>query len=230
MKELSVKKINTIGKAGNIIALICRIILIIALIGLIAATIVMNVLPEKLVKVDIGSNVGVTVDISEFDKFPEEAQEEIRKGLDEAAKDMGEDGSITEYEVTDSTIFIRFNHNSKTFTLRDVNAPLIVGMFYVIGSYVILWFVAMLCRALRDCDSPFDDKVIRRMRNFAFSIIGWCVLAVVCNIVISSIFTSALHVTVGFSAGTILLVLVILGLCGIFRYGAKLQQEHDETL
>ena len=230
MKELSIKRINTIGKAGNIIALICRIILIIAMIGLIAAIVVINVIPEKLVNVDLGTNVGVTVDISEFDKFPEEAQAEIRKGLDEAANDWEEDGAITYYEVTDSTITIRFTHNSKTFSLKDVNAPLIVGMFYVIGSYVILWFVAMLCRALRDCNSPFDDTVIRRMRNFAFSIIGWCVLAIVCNIVISSIFASAIQIGVGISAGTILLVLVILGLCGIFRYGAKLQQEHDETL
>ena len=37
MKELSVKKINAIGKAGNIIALIGHIVLIIALLGLIAA-------------------------------------------------------------------------------------------------------------------------------------------------------------------------------------------------
>lgn len=230
MKELSVKKINTIGKAGNIIALICRIVLIIAILGLIAAMIVINVLPKNLVKVNIGTDVGVTVDISGLSDLPEEAQQEIRKSLDEASKDMGEDGSITEYEVTDSTIFIRFMHNAHTIVIRDVNSPLVVGMFYVVGSYVILWFIAMLCRALRDCESPFDDTVIRRMRNFAFSLIGWCVLSIVCNIIISSIFATAIQVSVGFSLGTVLLVLVILGLCGIFRYGAKLQKEHDETL
>ena len=230
MKELSVKKINTIGKAGNIIALICRIVLIIAILGLIAAMIVINVLPKNLIKVNIGTDVGVTVDISDLSNLPEEAQQEIRKGLEEASQDMGEDGSITDYEVTDSTIFIRFTHNAQTISIRDVNSPLIVGMFYVVGSYVILWFVAMLCRALRDCESPFDDIVIRRMRNFAFSLIGWCVLSIVCNIIISSIFATAIQVSVGFSLGTVLLVLVILGLCGIFRYGAKLQKEHDETL
>ncbi len=230
MKELSIKRINTIGKAGNIIALICRIILIIAMLGLIAAIIVINVLPEKLVKVDLGANVGVTVDISDFETIPEDVQQDIREGLEETAKDWDENGAITYYEVTDSTITIHFTHNSQTFGIRDVNGPLIVAMFYVVGSYVILWFVAMLCRALRDCNSPFDDTVIRRMRNFAFSIIGWCVLAIVCNTVISWLFVSAIHVGVGFSLGTVLLVLVILGLCGIFRYGAKLQQEHDETL
>ena len=230
MKELSIKKINTIGKAGNIIALICRIVLIIALIGLIAAMIVINVLPEKLVKIDLGTNVGVTVDVSDFDTLPEEAQAEIRKGLEEFAQNQNEDGSVTGYEVTDSTITIHFMHNAKTIGIRDVNAPLIVGLFYVVGSYVILLFIGMLCRALRDCASPFDDIVIRRMRNFAFSLIGWGVLSIVCNIVISTIFSSVIQVSVGFSLGTVLLVLVILGLCGIFRYGAKLQQEHDETL
>ena len=98
----------------------------------------------------------------------------------------------------------------------------------MIGRIVLI--IALLCRALRDCKSPFDDTVIRRMRNFAFSIIGWCVLSVVCNLVISSIFASAIQVGVSFSLGNVLLVLVILGLCDIFRYGAKLQQEHDETL
>ncbi len=230
MKEQTINRINSIGKAGNIIALICRIILIIAMVGLIAALVVANVMPEKLVEVEVGTNVGVKVDITEFGDFPAEAQDNVRQGLEDAVKEGGEQGRITSYEVTESSITINTEANKMTFGFKDLNAPIIVGLFYVIACYVILWFVAMLCRAFRDCQSPFEDNVIKRMRNFAFSLIPWTVLSFVLNIVISRVFLTSFQVQAGFGVGTILLVLIILGLCSIFRYGAKLQQEHDETL
>ena len=230
MKEETIVKINKIGKAGDIVARILRILLIIAFVVVLGALITLSVLPANLVEVDLGMQTGIKVNVSNFAELSEEEQAEVRKGFEEFNNDKDEDATISDVEVTSSTIAFKVGTDKKSFGLRDLIGPVIVALFYIVGSYVILWFVSMLCRALRDCNSPFEDDVIRRMRNFAFAILAWCVLAVICNIVISSIFISATQINVGFSLGHVLLVLVILGLCGIFRYGAKLQKEHDETL
>lgn len=230
MKEDTIVKINKIGKAGDIVARILRILLIIAFVAVLAGLIVLSVLPGKLVKVDLGSQVGIVVDFSDFGEISEEEQAELRKSFEEMNKgEEDEAGRPSNVEVTSTTLSFEIGQARKVFGLRDLIGPVIVAMFYIVGSYVILWFVALLCRAFRDCNSPLEDNVIRRMKNFAFAIIAWGVLAIVCNIVISSIFV-ATQIRISFGLGHILLVLAILGLCGIFRYGATLQKEHDETL
>lgn len=226
MKEETIKRINGIGKVGNIIARILRILLIIAFILIIGALVVVNVMPKNLVVVDIGNRVGVSVDFSDFAKLSEEEQAEVRKGIEENLKDE----SLGEYEVTETTIVFHFENHQGTYGIADINGPLVIALIYVIACYVILWFVGLLGKAFRDCDSPFDDNVIKRMKNFAYSLIGWIVVAFVSNIIISRVFLSGFSIQIGFNLGTVLLALVILGLCSIFRYGAKLQKEHDETL
>ena len=68
------------------------------------------------------------------------------------------------------------------------------------------------------------------MTSFAFSLIPWVFLSSLVNSVSNSITTGGPHVSLSINLGMILIILVIFALTLIFKYGAVLQQESDETL
>ena len=230
MKEETLKKINGLGKAGEIIARIIRVFLIIGFVGVIAGLVILLVLPKNLARIEIGTDVGVQIDLSGFKELTEEEQQQAREGLEKAMAEPDEDGGITGYEVDGSRITVHVGMNEKSFGLRSLIGPMIVSLLYIAASYVTLRFIGQLCAAFRDCRSPFDGNVILRMRNFAFSLIPWAVLSMISDSILSKTAFSVSSFGIHANLGTVLLVLLILGLCQIFRYGAELQQEHDETL
>lgn len=230
MKEETVRKINALGKAGDIIARICRVFLVIGFIGILIGIVSLIALPKDLVKVDVGTDIGIKVDFSRFGELSETEMENARRGLEKAQTEKDGNGKITDYEVTPSSLTLHLAAKEMTFGLRNLIGPMIVSLLYVAASYVGLRFIGLLCRAFRDCASPFEENVIRRMRNFAFSLIPWAVLSMSSNSIVSKSMFSVNKFSIGINLGTVLLVLLILGLCRIFRYGAELQKEHDETL
>lgn len=231
MKEESVRKINTLGKVGEILARICRVFLIIGFVGILIALVAMIALPKDFVKVEIGTGVGVKIDLSYYGELSEEDQANARRGLEKALTDTDKDARITDFEVTASSVTLHLAANEMTLGPRTLIGILVAALFYVAASYVSLRFLGLLCRAFRDCKSPFEENVIRRMKNFAISLIPWAVISMTMDSITSeSALFSASDFSIGINLGTALLVLLILGLCRIFRYGAELQKEHDETL
>jgi hypothetical protein len=99
--------------------------------------------------------------------------------------------------------------------------PLIVLGLFGMAVFCTLVLIALifgqkLAKALSVCDSPFEEKVIKAMMNFGKSLIPMAVFFVLLY---------------GLSGvGTALAVLVVILFIQIFKYGAKLQQESDETL
>ena len=230
MKEETLRRINKIGKAGNIIALICRIFLIIGFVGILIALVAMIVLPKDFVKVEIGTGVGVKVDLSRYGELSEEDQAGARRGLEKALSETDQDTRLTDFEVTASSVTLHLAANEMTFGPRTLIGILVVALFYVAASYVSLRFLGLMCRAFRDCRSPFEENVIRRMKNFAISLIPWAVISMTMDSISSEFALSSNDFSIGINLGTVLMVLLIIGLCRIFRYGAELQKEHDETL
>ena len=230
MKEETLRKINGLGKAGNVIARICRVFLIIGFVGILIGLVAMLVLPKDFVKVEIGTGVGVKVDLSRYGELSEEDQASARRGLEKALDETDKDVKITDFEVTASSVTLHLAKDEMTFGPRSLIGILVVALFYVAASYVSLWFLGTMCRAFRDCKSPFEENVIHRMKNFATSLIPWAVVSMTMDSITSEFAFSSNDFSIGINLGTVLLVLLILGLCRIFRYGAELQKEHDETL
>ena len=115
--------------------------------------------------------------------------------------------------------------------LHKVGVSLLVLLLFLIAVTVTLFFVASLCKALRYCETPFSEDIVQRIRRVAWSLIPWALLG-------GGNFQSpfemltdgSIDVFVGINLETVLLILIIFALSFIFRYGAMLQQESDETL
>lgn len=106
-------------------------------------------------------------------------------------------------------------------------------------SIVVYAFLLRTANGFRHCDSPFEDGVIRRMRVFAWGLLAVSALTMllynVPNLVVSLRYPSALSVLDSISnlilpSFALSIALFVLFLVRIFRYGAQLQKESDETL
>ena len=118
----------------------------------------------------------------------------------------------------------------RTIQLSNLTLVCISGLVLCIASLVSMIFAGKVCKAFRDCQSPFEENVIRRMQYFAYSLIPTVLLESVVAGSIGYFLGNTDGIGVNLNVSTILVVLVVFALVYVFKYGALLQQESDETL
>ena len=232
-------KVNRIGKAGRIVSIILIVLLSIGAFSLLLAGGVCAVLPEDTVEVSFRPNADVLVgksilgqEWSRIDEIVAEAQEAL----------TGEYGEVIQFEKTDRGLLIRLDRlmeEGEVFRLRNALGAIWAGLVGIASAIVALVMFLKLSDAFRVCRSPFDEAVIRRMNIFAWTLI-------VCAVVGSFAGSAAQSAVMAFQnagihVGTknfgvsldlypIFAALMVFFLCMVFRYGAQLQKEADETM
>lgn len=232
MKENAIRKINKLGKVGVIVARIARILMIIGAVCLLVAGILLMVVPKDFINITINGNMKFDIDISQF--YDGEINE------DEINKVIGEDGNIEledgeEYVVSDVTIedgVVHVNAEAENinYSLRDLAGTMFAGVLSMAAWIVVLVFVEKLCKAFRDCASPFEDTVIKCLTNFGYSMIPWAAVSTLSTQLATLFADGDIVIGGGIDLTYVFILLVILGLTFVFKYGAMLQKESDETL
>ena len=236
MKTQAIQKINKIGKAGTILTMIGRILLIIGascmLIGMIASAIFV---PRGMVTLTLDGNATFQVDLSETGKtLPKDVQDDINSGV--SSYDfgyIGTDGTsydMTEIIATDAGFTASGNRPVTVFDMHDLSYKLIPVLVTIIAALVCMIFAGRLCKAFRDCETPFSENVIRCLQHLAFSLIPWTLLSSVADSTIRNLFSGDMSMVISLNLGMIVAVLFVFMLVAVFKYGAMLQQESDETL
>lgn len=224
MKNATVQKINTLGKVMRIVLNIARAILIVLTVGIVISAVSFGFfLPADSLK-STGSFVWhVVEDDSNIPSFMKEGFFEIEEGEEK----IHEDGFSLEYKAESTP-----SETNENVTVHDVTGSYsqddivpVKIMLFVLLSFVFvicitfiiaLTFGSRLAKALGNCDSPFEAKVLKAMKAFAYSLIPWAILKA------GSGSASSLS--------AIIFVLVAITFAHIFNYGAQLQKESDETI
>ena len=232
-------KVNRIGKAGRIVSIILIVLLGIGAFGLLIGGIVCAVLPEDTVEVSFRPNADVLVgrsilgqEWSRIDEIVAEAQEAL----------TGKYGEVIQFEKTDRGLLIRLDRlmeEGEVFRLRNALGAIWAGLVGIASAIVALVMFLKLCKAFEACRSPFDEAVIRRMNIFAWTLIvcavvgsfaGSAAQSAVMAFQNAGIHVGAKNFGVSLDLYPIFAALIVFFLCMIFRYGAQLQKEADETL
>ena len=231
-KEQAVKSINKIGKAGYIIAKICRIALMIGMIGSLVGAIVLFAIPNDVFKVSLTSSGVAEFNFEAADKsvIPVDiGQSDIEEFNLELNKDR--------YVAADTTVSedgkmmtIALTGGEKYASPDRVAVILLIAMVYMIPCIIVMFFIEKLCKALQTSDSPFTENVITAMERFSWSLIPWAICTSVFENIVDQAFSLTIQIKMGVSLSAILTVILIFGLVKVFKYGAVLQQESDETL
>lgn len=235
MKDEAILKINKVGKISHIIAVIVKVALSIGFVCAILGMIAVLCLPDDLITVGVQGNAVVKVDLTDVGLGVivgdiDDALEDIREGSDSEFNINGVYYKVDSAEMKDSVIDIKASAGIIEFTLKDLwwvilMAALIMGM-----SIVLVIFIDKLCVAVMNCTTPFEDTVIKKLQNFAYALIPWSIVSSFAAGITSSFFSGKVNVFIGMDLGMVTLVLIVLFISYVFKYGAMLQKESDETL
>lgn len=237
MKEQAINKINKMGKVSFIITRILMAIVGVAMILTMIAGIITAMFPKDALRVTLGGDVKVEVNMDSLNgaaitKMTDQKMSENIKKLDEEVtlKIEDEEFSMVETKVEDGIIYVNLQKEApRTFSIRDITYCMISAVVLFLIAFVGLLFTSKLCEAVRDCETPFSVEVIKRMRYLAFYIIPSSIgISALVNLILYRVGQSGNMITVNLNS--IFVGLIVLGLAYIFKYGAVLQQESDETL
>lgn len=233
-KENAISRINKYGKIGKIVTIIMIVIVSISFIATLVAAITLKNLPENLITLKIGTQAELVMNPPSIDpNFDKSQLEMIKKAFDtgNAGLNLGIISmKFDSAEVVGDTIVAYSNDNAGIVSMHALGNALLVAVASLVLTLISLVFASRLCAAFQKCESPFENNVIKKMRTFAWSLLPWAVFSTVPENVINSILGNKIEIGISLDMNIIFTVLVILALTIVFKYGAMLQQESDETL
>ncbi len=242
MKEQAIQKINKIGEISGKVTVFCKIMVGIGIATLLVASILCFCVPEGCFVYGTEERQNVEVNMKKLradvtDEDIDYVVKELKEGnsveLENGVVDMeigGENYYPDTVERTENGFKIVAVAQKHEVEFRDVSWGLL-ALAVILGlTQVILYFVGFLCKAFRDCESPFEENVIKKMQNLAYALIPWAFATSFKDIVKESLLKGGADFVWSLDLGVVLMVLVVFLLVYIFKYGAILQQESDETL
>ncbi len=238
MEKSSIKKVNVAGTVGYVISILIMIATIAGMvITAIAAAAAISVSDDE-VKVAVSSNYEISATGNILNKLNSFMKVGDVKDLNEllSEENNGKDVNVNDKDIsyinvnkTENGLEIKARSNEDTYSIKKILFALIVQFLLLASITVALHMVNKLMKALKKCETPFSDDVIKYMNRFAYSLIP----AVVLNMLTSSSWDS-IKIGTGFDfsfdVASVFLVVIVFVLVIIFKYGAQLQKESDETL
>lgn len=236
MKNSKVKKINTAGLIGYIISII---LIVCTIVGMVAIGI-LTAGAATISKDNINVKVATNVDINSTGNFLGKLNSFI--GID-GVEDLStltqdakegiklEDKDISELSVKeeDGEFSINAKTNEITISMKKIIIALVLAFLFLGVVTYALYMVKALMKSLKNCETPFSEEVIKNMTRFGTSLVCVVVLKILFGGFWSTL-TTGLRYDLNVDLSSILLVAVIYILITVFKYGAGLQQESDETL
>lgn len=217
------RKINTFGKVGKIITTILIVLMFIAEGALLIGTVVLAILPKEAITLSIEGNAGVVFDGSYFGLKDSDLTIIPDSGMNIS---IGNFGSNATAVVNGNKIIAYAESGLFTYNLWDALGICVAGMIGIAAVLVVLFFLKALMKEFMTCDSPFCDGVVNKMRNFAISLIPAAFVGEIGGAILGKMFINSFSLNLG----TVLFVILIFMLVMIFKYGAQLQKQYDETV
>lgn len=236
MNNSRIKNINTAGKFGRYITIFLIIIAISAFVMTAIGTAAAIAVSKQEVNVKVQTNFDVTSNGNIFDKLKNYMSVGDLENIEDLAKYDGQtikvdDEDISEITVTqiDNGYSVNAKTNEITLTTKNLIGNLVLTLVYIASIIFALFMFRNLMKIMSTCETPFAEDVIKRMTTFANSLVPVAILSMITKGFWDSFNTGNMF-NFNIDFGVVLLVAVVYVLVMIFKYGAELQQEADETL
>lgn len=233
MKENAILKINKMGKVGYILSNICKVFLAIAAVLAVVCIVCLAVVPKDFVTLQFGGNAKIDVNMEKFGGLTDEMIAELNNDSDMVSVGMDIDGMSYDnfnIEADNNHIYMDGSAQIREFRVRDFIPFMGIALLRIGLAMITVCFVGALCKAFKNCASPFEENVIVKMKNLAIAIIPWGIVNSVENSFLNTFMSGKVNLSFGIDLGMVAAVIIILAIMYVFKYGAMLQQESDETL
>ena len=229
-------KVNRIGLAGKIASIVLIVVMAVACFGLSIATIFFAAIPKNGVTLDTKTDYSIRISKDLLkDQFDKITDEELADANEQMKEEFASDGDRFEMVLskTGEGITAAGTAEQNSLSASQLFPACLSALIRCAAMLVIFIFLLRLADAFRVCESPFEDGVIKRMMTFAWVLLGGAVLMGVSfsgSINGMGVFSKIGGLSYSVRFAPVVIALVVLFLASIFRYGAQLQKESDETL
>lgn len=214
MKNDAIQGINQIGKIGFVLTVIASVICYMFLIGAIGAALLIHNAPESLATISVNVEAVVDLDLEEAN-LESTAVKTLQGYLEEGAGASISMGSLVlflnDYVSNGNGGHGVFGGEISSFSLQSMWRLVLYVCIILAATVIMLLFNGFFAKSLKECKTPFDEKLLKDANNFAIAIVIWSVVVAFTNAMIEGIFTA--NVKVG-PSGLVVIVLSI----GIFFF------------
>jgi len=233
------KKINKIAKLGRILSTIAAVFMIIAAVALAAGIGITAAMPKEALQVELNGTADVTAKGEVLESIAnaiidssEGGKGVIKLGDSDIAVGDVEDSVPDDVNAqkTDKGLTLSVSDYKLDLTVDSIRVALIFSFINTLCVIVVLFMIRALLKSIERCETPFSDDVIKKMRNFGFSLIPLAILNGTSENVWDSLKTIGANVHFGVDLKIVFGILIVFMLTMIFTYGAQLQKQSDETL
>ncbi|MCR5467443.1 MAG: DUF2975 domain-containing protein [Lachnospiraceae bacterium] len=230
-KENAIIRINKIGNAGSIIALICKILIIIGLVLSIIGGCIMLAMPNDLFSVSVAGQGTLDIHLTGEGIMDDFSTAVVGSESGNISFD-GQDFEMGGIEVSEDgkTLSVPLSGEGYEVTPGRIAILIWMAAVYLVLTLIMIILIGRLFKALKVCKSPFEENVIKDMQRCAWGLIPWAVADSVFDSLADSVFSNSFNFRLGVNLNVVFAILIILGLAQVFKYGAMLQTESDETL
>ncbi len=227
MKNDYVVKINKMGKIGHTLAKICTVMLYIATVCCIVGGVLLALVPQDGVMVTTSHRAQIELDMTHS----------IMPSL--VAIDTEADGSFEldgikydQFEITGDMAKQTAVAKSTpyTYSLKDMLWVIIACAILCITMINAFRKISALFEIFKSCETPFTQEIALYFKKIVISFIPVIIMSWAIEAITEWVTTGIMYITIGVDLTTIIAILVMLMMSEIFRYGAMLQTESDETL
>lgn len=235
MKPLSIQKINTLGKVGHVISVICIVLTCIALVACILGGIVLLAFPADFIETTVHGSVDFTIDLSTFvEDLSSISDTELQEVL--SSEDLGSfsinglEYAFAAASMDGGKLNLQAEGSSSMLTMGLVRGILVAAILSLGVLLACTFFVSGFCKSLSQCVTPFAEDVVKKLYQLAWVTLALPILSSLSESLSQSVMSGRLDIMLSIDPMEVILILSMFALSYIFRYGAQLQLESDETL
>lgn len=227
MKNDFVQKINKMGKIGHTVSKICSVILYIATVCCVVGGVLLSLVPKDSVMVTTSHQAEIKMDMT-HSIMPNLV------GIDTEADGSFElDGiKYDQFDITETLgeQYAVAKSTPHTYSLKDMLWVVIAGGILCLAMINAFRKITALFELFMECETPFTVEIADYFKKVAVAFIPAVVAGWLMEAATEWVATGVFDLVIGIDLTMVLVVVVVLMMSEIFRYGVMLQTESDETL
>lgn len=231
MKNELIVKVNKMGRVGLVFSNIGKVVMVIATVICIVMACVFLVLPQDFASITTSHNAIIDVDfegITDTDLgvpfvFP---NDNVHAELEMS----GISYDITSFEQNGTRIEATAQSEEATLSLRELSPIMLFGALFCGVGVEVFRLISRLCKNFKECETPFTEEISNVLHKLAFAVIPLVVFGGMLESAMEGAANGQFNAVINIDLTMVVMVILIFMLSSIFRYGAMLQQESDETL
>lgn len=221
------QNMNSTGRIGYIVVTVLKVIFCIAIAAAVIGSIIVITMPRDYITIRESSTYEIRVGRGMIYNFIERisSDEETETRYTVNGVEVDDDNFVKDgdyYVFTGESEGMVFNFGR----IKAVCVPLIL---YLIAITVSIWLLGGVFKVLKVCRSPFDEDVFKKLKPFVLSFIGIYVFRGIFHAFLSAaLYGGRVSISWDISAEVAIVILIIVALYYVYRYGQEVEKRLGE--